>query len=420
MVEKYEKRNEKYFENLPVWPEAVIFDKTVDGLIPSARLETWEQFHDVVKHFREDGGSDEYVYRSQHRYSWFLSPTLSRITGDGGVDEELAQKQLRNFRLSIRGRLPRSAVLVEGDEELWAIGQHHGLDTPLLDWTAAPFVALFFAFEKQDPPDWVDNKGDPINHSRTVFVVNKSFIEDSAEEDDKYPRIIEPSTDDHGRLVNQAGLFTIAPYSETLESSLIRALDDSSVDVNDPAQLAKYICKIHVPNSPDIRMDCLRQLRKMNIHHASLFPDVIGSSQYSNELAREFVAVRKVAEPSRPRAYATLEQFFEKDRLKSGDEALKPLVEALLLNGEINEKFTMRDLRPIALAVVEFVNKEAGVDWEKRDSIKARLRTIVRRRLAKIGFDPELLKDAAKAIVDKAAEISLASSLLGDEPEAED
>ena len=416
MTEEYKERSKKYLENLPVWPEVAVFDKTIDGLIPSSRLESWEQFNDVVKHFREDGSGSEYIYRGQHHYSWFLSPTLSRIMGGGGVGEELARKHLRNFRLSIRGRLPRGMILVEEDEELWAVGQHHGLDTPLLDWTASPFVALFFAFEKQDLPDWIGDNSEPNNDSRVVFVVNKSFIEDSFGEDDRYPRIIEPSTDDHGRLVNQAGLFTISPYNETLESSLIRALEDSSIDPNDPAELAKYICKIHIPNSPDIRMDCLRQLRKMNIHHASLFPDVIGSSKYSNELAREFVAVRKVAEPKPAKKYVSREDFFEKERLKAGDEALRPLVEALLLSDAVNEKFTMDDLRPVALAVVEFVNEEAGVDWETRDSIKARVRMIVRRRLAKIKFDPEIIEEAAKAIVDLAAEISLASSLLADDP----
>lgn len=41
--------------------------------------------------------------------------------------------------------------------------------TPLLDWTYSPYVALFFAFQKEDSEDERDND------YRAVYVVNKAF-----------------------------------------------------------------------------------------------------------------------------------------------------------------------------------------------------------------------------------------------------
>jgi hypothetical protein len=283
--EEYSGRDAAYHKNLPAWPAFDVYDKHVDGLIPATRLDTWEQFHELVKTYRFGHREAEYVFRGQHRYDWPLQPTLDRLSS-GAIEEEIAKKQLRNFRLSVRGRVPDSALHILDDDDVWAMGQHHGLATPLLDWTSAPYVALFFAFLNEDRSTWTDDKGDPENCSRVIYVLNKSFIEDLVDDpnDDPlerdYPKIVEPSKDDHGRLVNQAGLFTMAPFRETIESSLLKALTDSEVNIDDPTELSKYICKIHIPNAPEIRRMCLQHLRKMNIHYGSLFPDVIGASGY--------------------------------------------------------------------------------------------------------------------------------------------
>lgn len=413
MEEEIVIRKEKYHENLPVWPEVEVFDKTIDGLVPATRIETWRDFESVVSILRDGFDGDEFVFRGHAHYRWFLEPTLDRFA-DRAITPTLAEAQLQNFRRAIRGRIPDRSLLeseaIADDPqslELWAIGQHHGLATPLLDWSRSPYVSLFFAFENPDDESWVDDKGNPTNHSRAIYFLNREFIADAAPSyDEKYLQIVEPAKDDHGRLVNQAGLFTFAQYGETLESSLLKALADSKVDIDDPSKVAKYICKIHIPNSPEARRECLRQLRHMNIHHASLFPDLIGSSLYCNEMAREYV-VKKSSRKAPPKLGVTeREDFWQGHTLPVDDKGLKPLADALLVSDAARDASRPEDLVRIARMAVDFINSDSGVDWYARESELARLRTVVRRRLGKIDFDEDSITDAAAALVAKAAEMS--------------
>lgn len=402
----------KYFTKLPRWPEVDIYDKTIDGLIPSARLDSWEDFHRLVQEYRSEGES-EYVFRGQQNYKWELQPTLDRMT-PGVIHEEVARKQLRNFRLSIRGRVPHNAIFNEREEELWAIGQHHGLATPLLDWTLAPYVALFFSFVNEDLDTWTDEEGNPNNYSRVVYILNKTFIEDLLERDEEdpislgYPKIVEPSKDDHGRLVNQAGLFTIAPYGETIESSLIKALEDSEIEIDDPTEVSKYICKVHIPNSSDIRRECLRHLRKMNIHHASLFPDVIGASGYCNELISEFIALSKKPISTETQYSLQVEESVQQKDfvLTETDDVKRSLLLALIVDDYVKDKISESSLKNIVKAALEFIEEKAGVDWYVRESQLSRLNIIVRRSLKKIQFPDDFIEKAARSFVSNIAQLS--------------
>ncbi|PMM99670.1 hypothetical protein BCT40_08825 [Vibrio lentus] len=407
----------KYYLNLPMWPEFDIFDKTVDGLIPSARIESWEDYDRVVRFYCDNDHEGNYVFRGQKHYKWQLEPTLDRLV-HGAVTEDIATKQLRNFKLSTRGRLQDKSVL-NSDTELWALGQHHGLATPLLDWSLSPYVALFFAFEGADDPTWIDDDtGDINNYSRTVFILNKLFIQDLMDDQGiaqagEQLQIVEPSIDDHGRLVNQAGLFSFAPYSEILESSLERHLAESGVDIDDVTEVAKYICRIHIPNEPDTRQACLKKLRKMNIHHASLFPDLIGASGYCNDLIRD--ATLGLAKHTSRAGLATSvitaeseEQFVEKSESDNKHRLDKAnvkdsLLDALIVDKSIGESIAPKDLMYVVDELLSFINEKAGVDWYKKESILARLRNVVRRALRKQQFPDDYINDSAENLIKTAA-----------------
>lgn len=262
-----------YHLTLPEWPELAFGDERIDGLIPTCRIKHWPRFQTALsgKLFNPPGA--DLIYRGQRRQEWQLTPTLARYSklGAGVVDEKRAEQQKREFRLAMRGR-GIGPELLDDDNELWAFGQHNGLATPLLDWTKSPFVALFFAFAD---PDF--SYEDP-NPSRAIFVINKTAL-DALDEN----LIVQPMRNDHARLVNQAGLFTISPLgSDTLTTRIFNLLSETqTINMDDPQEVGRFIFKIHIPN--DERRECLNMLRKMNIHHGSLFPDPIGASLYCNE-----------------------------------------------------------------------------------------------------------------------------------------
>ena len=387
------------YDKIPLWsndnPSFDVLADDVNGRIPVTRLEHWKEFAELLESDFFNRPKTQLVFRGHRRFDWGLAPTLARIPQSGIIDRELADDQLNHFKKAVRGRLSDNALVQNGEEdELWAVGQHHGLMTPLLDWTYSPYVALFFAFSKEDSEEENDNP------YRAIYVLNKTFVAD----DELCPdiRMFEPKKDDHGRLVNQAGLFTFSPYDSTIENKLTDTLANESFDDDrlrnaseddQPGIIAEYICKIYIKNED--REGCMRHLRRMNVHHASLFPDLIGASQFSNLMVAE-----------ERRAYEIEQSAIRLDFIESDaeifsfvpDSATEPDIAEIEEIAKILDHFSDSKVEPgrvqfIAEHLFNELTRRKVVDWKVRDAARAAMRASIRIALRKYGYPAGPVRD---------------------------
>lgn len=243
--------------------------KPVKNGVRVVSLKTWSDFFEYIRSMTLRFST--YVWRGQRDARWPLISTLDRelrrspMTPDAA--KEIALHHRLAFEEAIRGRRGLSPAQLGNEDEVWALGQHHGLKTPLLDWTQSPFVALYFAFENQCPVSEVKE--------RAVWALwcGDKF---SGKPDPGIPgiRFIRPRQDENARLVSQSGLFTKVPIGSTLDEHVRQEMNGDDANIG--------LVKICIPNTD--RLDCLKALHRMNINHLSLFPDLLGSSLHCNWL----------------------------------------------------------------------------------------------------------------------------------------
>ncbi|TVP14407.1 FRG domain-containing protein [Shewanella sp. KCT] len=246
--------------------------ESTDRGVAICRLSSWKYFSDYINQELLDHTS--YVFRGHADASWKLEPTLDRIIKSPTSPKRAAH--LEKFMYEVRGRRGPNPPLIEDENDWWALGQHHGLHTPLLDWTESPFVALFFAASS-------------AQRLKTNNLAVFAFFQDSARkfnaaiEDDRYVelvnkrkptvKVVKPLTDENSRLVSQRGLFTRGPNNMDLETWVQKYNTYKGGEMT--------MIKIQMPTTGI--QDCLRYLNRMNINDSTLFPDLGGASDYTNK-----------------------------------------------------------------------------------------------------------------------------------------
>lgn len=222
-------------------------------------LRSWTEFHRVVGRLLRQ---PDYVFRGQRDARWLVESSLTRLVRSRSKWRLHEPLYMTRFRMALRGRLDEHLLSSLSDDEILAIGQHFGMATPLLDWSTSPYVGLFFAFESPT---------DSAGH-RAVFALHEGFVRGAAEEAGRSAvSFVRPKSGFNKRLVHQAGLFTKGPLFNDIQSWVEEYFENLDEAI---------LIKINIPSTG--RHDCLRALNKMNINHATLFPDVDGSARFCN------------------------------------------------------------------------------------------------------------------------------------------
>jgi hypothetical protein len=231
-------------------------------------LETWEAFLELVSH----PPYSHWAFRGERDERWPLFSSLSRYLQNSGVApgawSEQEARILRIFKRKAHQFLDKPPDW-EDDFQWLALMQHHGAPTRLIDFTWSPYVAAFFALERTlgDGVVWamnparVDSSRAPTP-VRTDPRVKDNFQRFFLKGRRQFIWMGEPHTMNR-RLIAQSGTFAVP-------SVLDVAIEDMLSDADQENILAKCVLT-HV-----VREVGMRELYRMNITYATLFPDLDG------------------------------------------------------------------------------------------------------------------------------------------------
>jgi hypothetical protein len=226
--------------------------------------------------------SQNWAFRGQANAAWILNNAVERtdfIHFHSGIEKQFVaefQRGARNY-LS-RDEIPEHLI------EWLALMQHHGAPTRLLDLTRSPFIAAHFAFELA-----------PIKEDFFVAVwcINIEYLKEKSLQilsEEFGPALKETQNLINEKLFevlfrqnNKSLVFPVEPFRMNRRYSLQQSVFISTGTSAEPLMqqllflgndLGKAVVKLEIPASE--KKVALRDLLMMNLHRASLFPDLDG------------------------------------------------------------------------------------------------------------------------------------------------
>jgi hypothetical protein len=192
---------------------------------------------------------DAQLYRGVSKKCYKLIPSVSR---DIKVNVDLTNYELEFLKKFREQAIAYLNPVPKSDWEFLMIAQHHGMQTRLLDWTANPLVALYFACEKDFNDDARVYRLENIEH---LDIINTVPFEISQDYIIRPPHI-------SPRIAAQSAYFTVN------KNPIL------------PLELGSDYHIIVIPS--DKKLGLLRALNLFGINPSFLFPGLDGVSKKLN------------------------------------------------------------------------------------------------------------------------------------------
>ena len=240
-------------------------------------LRSWQDYKLFVQQF-----TGNWAFRGQADARWVLNNAIERtsfIRHHKGVELDFVaefQRGARNY-LS-KDETPEHLI------EWLALMQHHGAPTRLLDLSKSPFIGAYFAFEICSVRE---------DHHVAIWGVNTTYLKKKALDilSHEFSEALEESKNliDEGLFEkvfhqnNKNLVFPVEPFRMNRRYSLQQSIFISTGIAETPLMkqlkflgddLKRAVVKIEVPSR--YKNEALRDLLQMNLHRASLFPDLDG------------------------------------------------------------------------------------------------------------------------------------------------
>jgi hypothetical protein len=240
-------------------------------------LSSWREFSMFVEQF-----SGSWAFRGQANAAWVLNNAIERTNfiqhGNGVEARFVAEFQRGALNYLSKDQTPEHLI------EWLALMQHHGAPTRLLDLSWSPFIAAYFAFEFAPVKD---------DHHVAVWCLNVAHLK---------KRSLETLANEFGEALqenqnlineklfqllfyqnNKRLVFPVEPFRMNRRYSLQQSVFLSTGTSETPFMeqllflqddLPKAVIKLAIPSCH--KNEILRELLKMNLNRASLFPDLDG------------------------------------------------------------------------------------------------------------------------------------------------